>query len=112
MPNYLINGAGASIEPVSQEWIDIVLGQTVTGRTLYRAQKEVVLTFDTCAISHFKQWEDVVTGGSVTTLTMLQPDAIAYTGYSSVFLTWDKRPVFEAGLAKGPWSIRVKEVTP
>lgn len=112
MPNYLINGSGASLEPVSQEWIDIVLGRTVVGRTHYRTKKDVVLTFDDCAVAHYKQWEDVVTGGSVTTLTMLQPDTVAYMAYSNVYLVWEQRPRFEAGVAVGPWAIRVQEVIP
>jgi hypothetical protein len=110
MADYKINGSDASLAPVSQQWIDIPLGTNLQGKTIFYPRKEVVLTFDSCSMTFFHQWADVANAGSLNTLTMLDPASLNYTGYSNVYLDLEQRPLFEAGVAMGPWSLRVREV--
>ena len=107
---YLISGSTASLVPAKQSWTDIPLGENLLGETIYSAYKEVRLEFDTCEARHYKQWEDVVTGGSINTLTILSVDQITYTAYSGVILNFEKRPTFQSGIAFGPWTIKVTDV--
>lgn len=108
---FLINGSTASLAPYAQQWMDVPLGVNLAGKTIYSPRKNVKLTFDDCALTDFKQWEDVVNGGSVSTLTILAPDSAAFAAYSGVYLDFDERPTVESAVATGPWTILVREVT-
>ena len=110
MPGFIINGAGASFAPSKQTWIDVPIGKNLLGETIYASRREVRLEFDTCEAVHYKQWEDVVTGGSVGTMTILSPDQITYTAYSGVILNFERRPTFQAGIAFGPWIVKISDV--
>ena len=110
MPDYLINGSTASFLPVKQTWSDIVLGRNLLGETIYSNHKDAVLEFDTCEMSLFKQWEDVTTGGSLYTITILSPDQITYTAYSGVIMEFERRPSIQWGAAIGPWSLRLRDI--
>ena len=107
---YLINGSAASLAPYSQAWRDIPIGRTLRGETKYSVRKECDLDFDSCALAHYKQWEDVVNGGSLLTLTILNPDSTTFAAYSGVYLDFAKRPTQESALAFGPWTITVRDI--
>ena|SRR3972149_3118761 len=107
---FLIWGSAASLVPSKQSWIDIPIGKNLLGEIIYSSRKEVRLEFDTCEAVHYKQWEDVVLGGSIGTMTILAPDQITYTAYSGVILSFEKRPTFQSGVAFGPWTIKVSDV--
>jgi hypothetical protein len=107
---FLINGSAASLVPSDQLWINVPLGRNLLQETIYSAYKEVRLEFDSCEAVHYQQWENVVTGGSLYTLTILAPDQITYTAYSGVILDFEKRPQFKSGMATGPWSIKVRNI--
>lgn len=107
---YLINGSAASLAPYAQIWRDLPRGRDLRGQVKYSDRKECELDFDSCALHHYKQWEDVVNGGSVHTLTILTPDSTAFAAYSGVILELARRPKQEQGLAIGPWTVRVRDL--
>ncbi len=107
---YLINGSSASLVPMRQIWKDSILGYSLDGQTYYDSNKEVTLEFDSCSLSHYQQWANVTSGGSLNTMTILAPDSLAYVAYSGIFLDFIQRPAIESGLAMGMWSILVREV--
>ena|SRR3990167_10499390 len=110
---FLINGSAASITPLKQTWIDFALGQDTRGRTILYDKKDVLLSFDSCSPTLYKQWEDAVesaSGGSINTLTMLERDSVTFRAFSGVYIEFEKRPSFESLVATGPWSIRLREV--
>ena len=110
---FLINGSTASIVPSKQFWqLPVVLGQNLDQETIYSSRRSVLLEFDSCPATLYKQWEDVVNGGSLFTLTILQPDTIAYTGYSNVYVKWQTVPQFQSGYVVGPWSILAYDILP
>ena len=109
---YLIWGSAASLVPATQLWADVVLGTDLGGRNVRYDKKEVTLQFDSCSRTLFAQWENAVeaaSGGSIGTITMLDRDSVSFKAFSGVYLNFQDRPVFEAGIARGSWSIRVTE---
>lgn len=107
---FLLNGITASLAPSKQHWDVEILGYDVNNRPRYSAYGEVELTFDSCDITLFKQWQDAVSAGSLITITMLDIDEIAFTAYSNVNVKIDKRPTLESAVAIGPWSIIITDV--
>lgn len=111
MPDpFRIWGSAASHSPFKQTWVEKEIGQELNLETRYFSHREVLLEFDSCSLPLYKQWEDAVNGGSVGTVSILAPDSTTITAYSNVFLKFDKRPVQEAGMVSGTWSIRILDV--
>ena len=110
---YIINGAAASLAPFRQEWEDVVLSQSMGGSDILYPQKSIRLTFDSCPLFLYSQWESVITnasGGSIN-LWAIGRDSNNFRSFSGVYIEFDKRPDIESGIAQGPWSVRISEVS-
>lgn len=111
--NGLATSVSGSISPMSQHWIDIIVGVDHNGNNLYSSFKECELGFDSCTLEMHQRWlEAASVGTSLTSITILDQASLNLRTFNGPFLRPGQRPTIEAGVAMGPWSMIVSGLQP